>query len=66
MKYLLLRPQNIFINSKNEVKIGDLGLTNTALFKMDEELNPSNSGEYTNNIGTPMYMAPEVKDDAYG
>ncbi|CAD8046071.1 unnamed protein product [Paramecium sonneborni] len=59
-----LKPQNIFINSKNEVKIGDLGLCNSLIFKLDD--NYQSSGEYTNNIGTPMYMAPEVKDDQYG
>ncbi|CAK78753.1 unnamed protein product (macronuclear) [Paramecium tetraurelia] len=60
-----LKPQNIFINSKNEVKIGDLGLCNSLIIKMDDEFT-SSSGEYTNNVGTPLYMAPEVKDDLYG
>ncbi|CAD8047115.1 unnamed protein product [Paramecium sonneborni] len=59
-----LKPQNIFINSKNQVKIGDLGLCNSLIIKLDDDF--QSSGEYTNNIGTPMYMAPEVKDDQYG
>ncbi|CAD8054345.1 unnamed protein product [Paramecium sonneborni] len=60
-----LKPQNIFINSKNEVKIGDLGLCNNRIYQVDEDIFQTNF-EYTNNVGTPMYMAPEVKEDQYG
>ncbi|CAD8146150.1 unnamed protein product [Paramecium pentaurelia] len=60
-----LKPQNIFINSKKEVKIGDLGLCNSIINKRDDDLSYSSS-EFTNNVGTPMYMAPEVKEDQYG
>ena len=44
-----LKPANIFLDAKNEVKIGDFGLA------------VSGSNEKGGIVGTPLYTAPEVK-----
>lgn len=40
-------------------------MCNSIINKRDDDLSYSSS-EFTNNVGTPMYMAPEVKEDQYG
>ncbi|CAD8142805.1 unnamed protein product [Paramecium octaurelia] len=60
-----LKPQNIFINSKKEVKIGVLGLCNNRINQGEGELFETNI-EYINNAGTSIYKAPEVKEGQYG
>ena len=46
-----LKPANIFINSENELKLGDLGLGRDF---------SSQTMEAFSRVGTPLYMAPEV------
>ncbi|CAK60545.1 unnamed protein product (macronuclear) [Paramecium tetraurelia] len=60
-----LKPQNIFINSKKEVKIGVLGLCNNQINQGEEQAFETNL-EYINNSGTSIYMAPEVKGGQFG
>jgi eukaryotic translation initiation factor 2-alpha kinase 4 len=46
-----LKPLNIFFGSNNVPRIGDFGLATVTAFAED--------GEY---VGTPVYMAPELRD----
>ncbi|XP_067876563.1 interferon-induced, double-stranded RNA-activated protein kinase [Heterodontus francisci] len=48
-----LKPDNIFLTDKTEVKVGDFGLVVT----MDDQKS------LTKNIGTPRYMSPEQRND---
>jgi hypothetical protein len=52
-----LKPANIFIEH-GHLKIGDYGLS--------RRMSSSERGELTRGVGTPHYMAPEVKNGNYG
>ena len=60
-----LKPVNIFIDSSDHVKIGDFGLATSGLLGREEDLlAPKSSGqqgdELTGQIGTALYVAPEL------
>jgi NIMA (never in mitosis gene a)-related kinase len=46
-----LKPANIFIDSNNDLKVGDLGLSRQL---------SSQTFEAFSRVGTPLYMSPEV------
>jgi hypothetical protein len=52
-----LKPANVFIEHGN-LKIGDYGLS--------RRMSASERGEATRGVGTPHYMAPEIKNGNYG
>lgn len=52
-----LKPANIFIEH-GHLKIGDYGLS--------RRMSSSERGELTRGVGTPHYMAPEIKNGNYG
>lgn len=57
-KYIVhrdIKPQNIMVNSQDQIKILDFGIAN--LFNPKE--NRSKSREPHQNLGTPQYMSPE-------
>ena len=57
-----LKPVNIFLDSSDQVKIGDFGLATTNI-KAGDTLDRSVSEEHpdmTGQIGTAMYVAPEI------
>ncbi|MBX9582590.1 MAG: serine/threonine-protein kinase, partial [Gemmataceae bacterium] len=51
-----LKPANIFIEN-GHLKIGDYGLS--------RRISVSQGGELTQGVGTPNYMAPEIKNGNY-
>ncbi|KAH7107186.1 kinase-like protein [Auriculariales sp. MPI-PUGE-AT-0066] len=54
---------NIFIDGKGDVKVGDFGLATSNLAQVaPNELTASNSGDpdITRDVGTRLYIAPEV------
>jgi serine/threonine-protein kinase OSR1/STK39 len=55
-----LKPGNILLNSKGEVKIGDFGIAASLLEKGQRK-----RARYT-TVGTPCYMAPEVLTPSAG
>jgi hypothetical protein len=52
-----LKPANIFIEH-GHLKVGDYGLS--------RRMSASERGEVTRGVGTPHYMAPEIKNGNYG
>jgi eukaryotic-like serine/threonine-protein kinase len=52
-----LKPANVFIEH-GSLKVGDYGLS--------RRMSSSERGEATRGIGTPHYMAPEIKNGNYG
>ena len=72
-----LKPFNIFMDSRDQVKIGDFGLatshtinqvTDHSLAAMsmtsDGKLSTDSSNRMTGKVGTALYVAPEI--DAFG
>ena len=59
-----LKPVNIFIDSKDHVKIGDFGLATAGLINQVElvegEADIPVEEDMTGQIGTAMYVAPEL------
>ena len=61
-----LKPVNIFIDSSEHVKIGDFGLATAGLFPKTKEdwsevRGESKDEDLTGQIGTAMYVAPELQ-----
>lgn len=52
-----LKPANIFIEH-GQLKVGDYGLS--------RRISASERGDLTRGVGTPHYMAPEIKNGNYG
>src|SRR5262245_4075695 len=52
-----LKPANVFIEH-GSLKVGDYGLS--------RRMSTSERGEATRGVGTPHYMAPEIKNGNYG
>ncbi len=52
-----LKPANVFIEH-GSLKVGDYGLS--------RRMSSSERGELTRGVGTPHYMAPEIKNGNYG
>ncbi|XP_060805089.1 eIF-2-alpha kinase GCN2 [Amyelois transitella] len=56
-----LKPVNIFLDSNDHVKIGDFGLATKAFSAFDEKVKPEEiSGSLTGQVGTALYVAPEL------
>ncbi|OZJ03056.1 hypothetical protein BZG36_03777 [Bifiguratus adelaidae] len=66
-----LKPSNVFLDSNNDVKIGDFGLatTNQTLIDAGELIGSSQANSYgvdeslTTGVGTTLYVAPEIIPD---
>lgn len=57
-----LKPLNIFMSSKQTIKIGDLGVCKTE----DDSNEPDENNINNARVGTPLYLAPElVKNKSY-
>ena len=71
-----MQPVNIFLDSQDHVKIGDFGLATSIVvdsFGASDAVDgihlivdqssemPSSSGQLTGQIGTALYVAPELK-----
>lgn len=67
-----LKPVNIFLDSKDHVKIGDFGLATTSVLALqhqndnNQNLKPQlNFGDsHTGQVGTALYTAPELSGNA--
>lgn len=62
---------NIFLDSRDQVKIGDFGLATTSFLALQQNHESSlshNRGEisssHTGNVGTALYVAPELTGKA--
>ena len=64
-----LKPSNIFIDSKNVLKIGDFGLAIDQAGKRDEKPSSKKKGHWDNQsmlsikVGTPFYLSPEQQQE---
>jgi translation initiation factor 2-alpha kinase 4 len=57
-----LKPENIFIDGAMNVRIGDFGLATSGQFSsVDRTHTGTSSHNMTTSIGTPFYVAPEVR-----
>lgn len=65
-----LKPVNIFLDSRDQVKIGDFGLATTNFLALQsQEQHLSNNyqdigNSLTGKVGTALYVAPELKENA--
>ncbi|KAI9875262.1 MAG: hypothetical protein M1830_008699 [Pleopsidium flavum] len=61
-----LKPDNIFIDGQNTVKIGDFGLS-VQTYISDKAL-PGNdtTGDLSRSVGTTFYVAPELRSNVKG
>lgn len=63
-----LKPENVFIDASGNAKLGDFGLATSGHFSRTER-NASSHGhsqDMTSNIGTALYLAPELQTHASG
>ncbi|XP_037027743.1 eIF-2-alpha kinase GCN2 isoform X2 [Bradysia coprophila] len=65
-----LKPVNIFLDSRDQVKIGDFGLATTSFLALQSQeqtvhLNSQDIGSsLTGKVGTALYVAPELTGNA--
>lgn len=66
-----LKPVNIFLDSRDQVKIGDFGLATTSFLALQQNHESSLSrnhgeisGSHTGKVGTALYVAPELMGKA--
>lgn len=66
-----LKPVNIFLDSRDQVKIGDFGLATTSFLALQQNHEVSLShhrseigSSHTGNVGTALYVAPELMGKA--
>ncbi|KZT06721.1 Serine/threonine-protein kinase [Laetiporus sulphureus 93-53] len=60
---------NIFIDGKGDCKVGDFGLATSSLAAVDPSdvtMSPANDAELTLDVGTRLYIAPEVQSSRGG
>uniref|UniRef100_A0A336LN81 non-specific serine/threonine protein kinase n=1 Tax=Culicoides sonorensis TaxID=179676 RepID=A0A336LN81_CULSO len=59
-----LKPVNIFLDSRDQVKIGDFGLATTSVLALQDTTTThsshANSSSLTGKVGTALYVAPEL------
>lgn len=55
-----LKPSNIFIDKDNRAKIGDFGFARK--YKISSADKTSEKGRFSQNVGTNLYIAPEVEN----
>lgn len=65
-----LKPENVFMDSSEDVRIGDFGLATRGQFSADHKQSSTyvylGGGNMTRSVGTPYYVAPEVRSSAPG
>lgn len=64
-----LKPENIFIDSTGDVRIGDFGLARLGNYQhaLPRDARYSDQqGSFTTDVGTSVYIAPEVKASGHG
>lgn len=65
-----LKPVNIFLDSKDHVKIGDFGLATTSVLALQHHQVEANTSQLnfgdsqTGQVGTALYVAPELSGKA--
>lgn len=67
-----LKPVNIFLDSRDQVKIGDFGLATTSFLALQQNHEVSlsrnhgeiSSSQHTGKVGTALYVAPELTGKA--
>lgn len=65
-----LKPVNIFLDSKDHVKIGDFGLATTSILALQNQHTDNNQthlnfgDSQTGQVGTALYVAPELSGKA--
>lgn len=66
-----LKPVNIFLDSRDQVKIGDFGLATTSFLALQQNLEVHSSqnrteigSSHTGQVGTALYVAPELMGKA--
>lgn len=64
-----LKPVNIFLDSRDQVKIGDFGLATTSILLLQDTPGDSNRpmsalNSFTGRVGTALYIAPELTGNA--